>query len=287
MKALSSNPIISAETLGAWTSWQPGALGAAVPLAKRAVEVPASEPVDAAVPAVVDDAQATRDLLDTVIASASEQLSGAMQDPPSLAAETVAPESVPVAMSYPTAAELEAIHQEAWQAGHDAGFAEGLADGHAEGLGLGQVEAKAQFDQAWAPLAQLTSALTEQLPHLEASLSQTLVALAIECGERLAQAHFVHAPQALEGLVREALASAVGELSQIRVRVHPEDAQVLEHFLSQEYPKSHIKWLQDAAISRGGCMIDTQLAHFDLSLETRQSALRAALGLAVAGQPDE
>ncbi|MCP9761075.1 hypothetical protein EGI20_17665 [Aquitalea sp. S1-19] len=287
MRALSSNPIISAETLGAWTSWQPGALGASVALAKKPVEEPAPEPVGIAVQTVVDDAQATRDLLDAVLASASEPRPVTMQAPVSLATEPEVPESVPAAMSYPTAAELEAIHQEAWQAGHDAGFAEGLADGHAEGLGLGQGEVRAQFEQAWAPLAQLTSALADQLPHLEATLSQTLVALAIECGERLALAHFVHAPQALEGLVREALASAVGELSQIRVRVHPEDAQVLEHFLSQEYPKSHIKWLQDAAISRGGCMIETQLAHFDLSLETRQSALRAALGLAVAGQPDE
>ncbi|MCL6264686.1 FliH/SctL family protein [Craterilacuibacter sp. RT1T] len=287
MKALSSNPIISAESLGVWTSWQPGVLGASAPQAKPPEPAPVAESGGVAAQAVADDAQATRDLLDSVIASASEPPLLTLSDPASSAIEAAKPESVPAAISYPTAAELEAIHQEAWQAGHDAGFAEGLADGHAEGLSLGQAEAKAQFELAWAPLAQLTDSLAGQLPHLEASLSQTLVALAVECGERLAQAHFVHAPQALEVLVREALASAVGELSQIRVRVHPEDAPVLEHFLSKEYPKSHIKWLQDAAISRGGCMIDTQLAHFDLTLETRQRALRAALGLALAGQPDE
>jgi flagellar assembly protein FliH len=290
-KVLSNNPIIPAETLGAWRSWQPGVLGSPASL----VLEPASGLVSAPPPstmanACVDDASATRDLLDSVIASASASvpvadiLPAAGDEGGALVADAL---SADAAMGYPTAAELEAIHQDAWQAGHDAGFADGLAEGHAEGLALGQTEAGAQFEQAWAPLDALLRAFSGRLSEIEAGLSPALLALAVECAERLAQSHFVSEPQALLVVVREALAKVKGELAQLQVRVHPDDAAILEHFLREEYPGCHIKWQRDPLVSRGGCTIETGQTRFDMLLETRQSALRMALGLPVAGAVNE
>ncbi|WP_028534010.1 FliH/SctL family protein [Paludibacterium yongneupense] len=189
----------------------------------------------------------------------------------------------PQQLGYPTAAELEAIHQDAWQTGHDAGSEAGFAEGHAAGLlsgrEQGRAEALEQFSVAWQPLAQLAQNFAAGLDAFEARLSGDLLALALELAERMVAAHIEYNPHAIEALLREALASVPSTLARGRLRVNPADLEVAQVFLEQERPQTQWQWVADESIARGGCLLDSPNLALDLTLATRSAALRSALGL--------
>ncbi|WP_230369024.1 hypothetical protein [Paludibacterium denitrificans] len=116
MKALSNNPIIPGEQVDSWQSWAPADLGGLsstltpaqlVELVAKRRGAAAASRNGCAGEAVADNDPPPGD---------SDPADGAVAEASGL--------------SYPTAAELEAIHQDARQTGHDAGY----AAGHAEGL---------------------------------------------------------------------------------------------------------------------------------------------------------
>lgn len=272
MKALSNNPIIPGEELEAWSSWSPNALDG---LTQKL------SPVQ-----LMELAQQRR--------RQREQEQGealATPEPPAAAAEADTadePEREARAVSgYPTAAELEAIHQEAWQSGHEAGEEAGRAAGYQEGMdagreqGLAEVRAEqeARFAAAWQPLQQLTGSLTQQIARFETELSQDWLALALELAEQLSHGLARQNPLLIQELLREALEDLPATLTQARLRLNPADLEVARAFLAQETPETQWQWIEDPEVERGGCVIDTAALRLDLTMRTRVAAMRKALGM--------
>lgn len=88
------------------------------------------------------------------------------------------PEPEP-APQWPTAAELEAIHQEAYQAGYDAGHAEGLARGADAGHQQAFAHASQQFAQELQAFADLQASFQANLTELEAEMAPALMVLPV------------------------------------------------------------------------------------------------------------
>lgn len=270
MKALSNNPIIPGEQVDSWQSWAPADLGGLSStltpaqlvelVAKRRQEPPRPAEMDAPGEAVADNDPPPGD---------SDPADGAVAESSGL--------------SYPTAAELEAIHQDAWQTGHDAGY----AAGHAEGLDAGKAEAESralaavqqQFAEAWVPLARLADSFNQQLQQVESELAGSLLSLAVRLAEKLVQDHLQVNGRALEPVLRQVLDDLPASLAQARLRVNPADLTVARQLLQQETPETLWQWIEDPAIERGGCIIDTSSIRLDLTLASRLRALSDALGL--------
>ncbi|RXZ44150.1 FliH/SctL family protein [Crenobacter cavernae] len=244
--------IIPGDALEGWARWHPGEL---FPIA------PEAEPAPEALAETIDGHDV-----------AAERLEDDAEPPePS---EPVAPPP-----AYPTAAELEAIHQEAWQGGYDAGHAEGLTLGREEGREAAHAEATAAFAERFAPLSELGQRFEGELARVEAELAPSLLKLAFELASELSRVTVAANPDSLRNLLAEALADWREELARARVRVHPDDLSTVRAFLEAEAPATVWQWQEDAALERGGCVIDTRTVSLDLSMETRRAALAAALGL--------
>lgn len=256
-KDLSSKGIISADQLDQWRTWAPGELEA--PLQGL-----------------------TAAQLEALAVAAGNAVSN---DAPDAGEDVPDEDDLPPGpqLGYPTAAELESIHQEAWQAGQEAGMAAGLEEGQARGMEQGLAEGLAamqqRFESAWAPLDALAQQFTQELRVFEAEMSGDLLAFAVRLAERVVAAHLAVDPRAIEPLLHEALAVLPASLAQGRLRVNPEDLAVVREFLQTERPETVWQWVEDSGVARGGCLLETPSLRQDLTLPSRMRALSAALGL--------
>lgn len=257
---MSNNNVIPAEAAGQWRSWTMGELGGTAPAAPETPppevvdELPEEPPVEGA-SAILDD------------------------DDAPLTEE----EMLPVATAFPTAAELEAIHQEAWQAGYDAGLAAGEAQGRAEGRAEGAeralVEAQAQFQQYWQPLSDLQQAFEGELAQLGQQLSGDVLSLAVGFAEKLVGQLVSHDAGILRGLLSEALDSLAESVQQVKIQVHPDELSTLQAFLGDQYPQWRMQWVANDSLQRGGCRIEAASSTLDLTLDSRMRLLRQGLGM--------
>ncbi|OQS36699.1 flagellar assembly protein FliH [Chromobacterium haemolyticum] len=268
MKVSSSNPIIPGEELEGWSSWSPNALDG---LTQRLTPVQLMELAQ----------QRRRQQEQAQAESAVEPASAGGEE----AAEAADGERA--VSGYPTAAELEAIHQEAWQSGHEAGLEAGRAAGYQEGLTAGReqglaavrAEQEARFAEAWQPLQQLAEGLAQQISRFETELSADWLALALELAGQLSHGLARQNPLLIQELLREALDDLPATLAQARLRLNPADLEVAREFLAQETPETQWQWIEDPEVERGGCVIDTAALRLDLTMSTRIAAMRKALGM--------
>lgn len=180
---------------------------------------------------------------------------------------------------YPTAAELEAIHQEAYQAGFDAGQAEGLQAGREAGHAEAYAAARDQFEAEIAAIASLRERLEQGVAALEAEVAPELLDLAVACARRIVADHVAVEPDAVLPSLRDALAELGRDLGQARVRVHPRDLAVVQAFLQREGGDTRWQFIEDSSVEPGGCLIDSAAFGLDLSLVQRWQLLRESLGV--------
>lgn len=197
-------------------------------------------------------------------------------DAPAAEAEPEIPEEP--APQWPTAAELEAIHQEAYQAGYDAGYAEGLARGAETGHQQAFDQAQQQFDQQVQDFAQLQDAFQANLSELEVEIAPALLKLAVNAVEKLLHDQLAIKPDAVLAVIKQALQVIPSEVARATVRAHPADIAALRIFLPTQTPDTLWQFVEDSSITQGGCLVDMPSASLDLTLQTRWKALLATLG---------
>ena len=278
MKASSSsNPIIPGEELEGWTSWSPESLDGFTRALTPAQLVSMSQMRRPGASLAEKIAQAEAEPVSDIAAPQSEAQEADL--PPE-------EEEVP-GLSYPTAAELEAIHQEAWQTGHDAGLDAGRAEGFEQGLQAGREQGMAdvraeqlpRMEDAWQGLCRMGGAFADELARVERELAGDVLQLAWQLAQQLLQQKLRQDDQALLPLLQSALAELPSTLANARLRVNPADLAAAREFLQQETPETVWQWIEDPAMARGGCVIDTASARLDMTLPTRLAAMSRALGL--------
>ncbi|MBI2346567.1 MAG: hypothetical protein HYV03_06770 [Deltaproteobacteria bacterium] len=87
--------------------------------------------------------------------------------------------------------------------------------------------------------------------------------------------------EAIRAIVRQAIESSLGD--RIVVRLNPEDYRVIT---AQEFAyrdildrTKRLTFKEDAAITKGGCVVETEVGTIDAQLETQLEAIRKALEL--------
>lgn len=181
---------------------------------------------------------------------------------------------------YPTAAELEAIHQEAYQAGFEAGQAEGLQAGREAGHAEAYAAAREQFAAEIAAMASLRERLEQGVAALEAQVAPELLDLAVTCARQIVADHIAVDQDALLPSLRDALAELGRDLGQVRVRVHSRDLAVVQAFIQREGGDTRWQFVEDSTVEPGGCLIDSSAFSLDLSLAQRWRLLSESLGVA-------
>ena len=155
---------------------------------------------------------------------------------------------------------------------------EAEARGYQEGLARAQVESQATLDALAARVKQLDTILQllgQPLAQLDADVEKELLHLALVVGKQLARRELRLDPTQVIGIIRESLSQLPAAARDIRVHLHPEDAATVRERLAE--PTSERAWAiaEDPTLTRGGCVVRTEMSQVDVRLESRISAVIA------------
>ncbi|MEM6639237.1 MAG: flagellar assembly protein FliH [Pseudomonadota bacterium] len=165
--------------------------------------------------------------------------------------------------------DLERIQKQAYEEA----FAQGVEDGRAAGRQEAAAQMKDQVDllnaivgQLAAPFATLDRALEEQTAHLAMSVVR-----------RLFRRELKMDPGAIVGVVREGLEALPVSANNVRVLLHPDDAELVDRALTDTDGERAWRIIEDPLLSRGGCRIETETSRIDARVEARIDAVVNAL----------
>lgn len=194
----------------------------------------------------------------------------------------------------PTLDEIEAIQREAQEEGFAAGYQEGRREGRDQGYKKGQLEGHAEgYQRGFAEglnsgrdeallrvqkLEQILNTLSRPLAALDKSVEEELAALAIDIARQLVRRELRAAPGEIVAVVREAVGLLPVASAGVQVRLHPEDARLIREVLSLG-PEDQPVWriIEDQALTRGGCVVNSELSRIDATVEKRLGAVIATV----------
>jgi flagellar assembly protein FliH len=152
-----------------------------------------------------------------------------------------------------TAKQLEEVQKQAY----DEAYARGLEEG------------KKAMQARGARLDALMVALNTPFEELDQQVEDELVNLTIAIVRQLVRRELRTDPGQVVAVVREAVAALPVVARNIRLHLHPEDAQLVREALSVSENEKHWRIVDDPVLTRGGCRVVTENSQVDATLETR------------------
>jgi len=158
---------------------------------------------------------------------------------------------------------------ESGQRAREAGFEQGRQ----EGLAAAREQVLAQL----AILQQLMQTLATPLAELDEQVEKELVTLAMTVARQVIYRELKTDPELVVAAVRKALAVLPAGLRDVRLHLHPDDAQLVRELLPAGQEENGWQIVEDVVHDRGGCRISTQNSVVDATLESRLTRVIAAV----------
>ncbi|MDR1708773.1 MAG: flagellar assembly protein FliH [Candidatus Accumulibacter sp.] len=245
--------IIPKEKLTAWQRWELAAFDEEKREAEEAAAAAAAAEAEKAAAAEAAAPGATpgetpADAIDGQTESA---------EPP-----TPGEEANEAAIALPTAAEIERLHDEAFQQGYSAGQAEGLA------------EASKTAER----MAEILGGLEQAAAQVEQRVAEKLLDAAVGIAGQVLRQSLRVKPELLLPVVREALTALHLDTGEPSLILNPEDAQLIRAQMADQLAHGNWQLVEDPTITRGGCRIELGASEVDATVETRWKRVMETLG---------
>ncbi len=194
-----------------------------------------------------------------------------------------------------TARQLEELQKQAYdegfqlgqKEGYQAAFEQGLQEGQQQGILKGQEE----VEQTIKRFAQIMKFLAEPLTQVNDDVEQELISLSIAMAKQIIRREINMDPGQIVAVIKEALSALPSSSKNIKVFLHPADAQVARDSLaintqphedsSSNYDSEHTvqSWsiIDEPTITRGGCRIKSEFSQIDASIDTRIAEISARI----------
>ncbi len=160
--------------------------------------------------------------------------------------------------TFPTAAEVEHIHQQAQEEGYQAG-------------------AQKARDEAQR-LAGIIGALEKELQLVDQQVAQNLLDLSMEIAKQMLQQALKVKPELLLSVVNEAIGELPHFSQHAHLILHPSDAELVRSKMGEQLDHTGWKILEDAQMQPGGCRVETAHSQIDASLTTRWKRVVSSIG---------
>ena len=187
----------------------------------------------------------------------------ALRDPPPAAPPM--PPGVSISKGRPGHGKAAAPDPTAMKAARDAGY----QDGYRDGLAALEQYKRTFATQAGAQVSALASEFHQRLETLEQQLAGRLAGVALDLARQIVRSEITQRPELVVQVAEEALLTLLTTAKQISVRVHPDDLSLVAHSLSETLKARGAQLIADPRVSRGGCLVDSDIAAVDASIQSR------------------
>lgn len=179
---------------------------------------------------------------------------------------------------------------EEWQARVAESRQQGYQDGYRDGLEALEAAKQQHAMQVSAQMAQLVASFQQQVQALEERMADAVTDTAVRLARQVVRTELAQRPENVARVAREAIGAVMMSARHLRLRLNPQDLELVQQGAGDALRAREVLLLADAAVSRGGCTVESDLGQVDAAIEHRWARAVAVLGselpLGTAG-PDE
>lgn len=159
---------------------------------------------------------------------------------------------------------------------------DGYQDGYRNGLAALESYKQTQAAQLASYMSDQVGALAADFHHrlesLEQQLAGRIAGVALEMARQVVRSELDQRPEAVLTVAEEALGVLLASARQIAVRLHPDDHALAQGSLTEVLQARGARLLPDHTVARGGCVVESDIAVVDASVEARWHRAAAAMG---------
>ncbi|MBI2732918.1 MAG: flagellar assembly protein FliH [Aquabacterium sp.] len=174
----------------------------------------------------------------------------------------------------PPAPDVEELVREARQTGYQDGYRNGLASLESYKQTQAAQMAAYMSDQVGA----LASDFHHRLESLEQQLAGRIAGVALELARQVVRSELKQNPEVVVDVAEQALTTLLASARQIVLRLNPDDHALAQAQLTDVLAARGARMVPDASITRGGCVVESDIAVVDASVEARWDRAAAAMG---------
>lgn len=177
--------------------------------------------------------------------------------------------------------------QEARQQSYAEGFARGHDAGGQEVRDALEATVRKTAEETAVRMVQLLHNTRDHLKKSEDQISRHILELACDLARQVVRQELKSDPAHLKPVITEALAQLVDDGQPATVRLNPGDLAMMKGALQENMGNHPAEFVADAAISPGGCLIESATMTVDATIEKRWSRAVGNLGMEAAWNPKD
>lgn len=154
----------------------------------------------------------------------------------------------------------------------------GYHDGYRDGLAALESFKQSFAQQATAQMGALMQSYGSQMDALQQSMASALADAAVSLARQVVRGELQANPQQVAAVAQEAIEALLLSARHVTVRVHPDDQPLVAQGAAEILEARGARLVADAAIIRGGCVVESDIGIIDASIESRWRRAAAALG---------
>ncbi|MEQ1686465.1 MAG: FliH/SctL family protein [Burkholderiaceae bacterium] len=154
----------------------------------------------------------------------------------------------------------------------------GYQDGYRDGLVALEAFKQSFASQTTAQIGLLMESLGAGMNGLQQDMARTLAICATHLARQIVRTELATEPARIAAVAHEALDTLLLSARHITLSVHPDDHALVAQGAAEVLAARGARLLSDASMTRGGCLVESDIGVIDASIETRWRRAAASLG---------
>lgn len=154
----------------------------------------------------------------------------------------------------------------------------GYQDGYRDGLAALDSFKQSFARQMAGQVGVLVGNFHAQFDALEARMAQAVANASVMLARRVVRSELLAHPEQVAQAAQQAVNAVLLSADHIKVTVNPADLTLVADGAAEALQARGARLLADAAIERGGVLVESDLGHIDARIETRWQQAAAVLG---------